>query len=58
MVRVNPDFYRPADLNLTVGNPSKAASRLGWQSKLGFEALIQMMIQADISRLKTGQMIL
>jgi len=57
MVRVNPDFYRPADLNLTVGNPAKAASRLGWQAKLGFEALIRMMIQADISRLKTGQMI-
>ena len=58
MVRVNPDFYRPADLNLTVGNPAKAASRLGWQAKLGFEALIRMMIQADITRLKTGQMIL
>jgi len=58
MVRVNPDFYRPADLNLTVGNPAKAAARLGWQAKLGFEALIRMMIQADIKRLQTGQMIM
>jgi GDPmannose 4,6-dehydratase len=58
MVRVNPAFYRPADINLTVGNPAKAKSHLGWQAKLDFEALIQMMIQADITRLKMGQMIL
>ena len=58
MVRVNPTFYRPADINLTVGNPAKAASRLGWKASLGFEALIRTMIQADIARLKTGQMIL
>src|SRR6476620_10773172 len=57
MVRVNPDFYRPADLNLTVGNAAKAAARLGWKASLGFEALIRTMIQADIARLKTGQMI-
>jgi GDPmannose 4,6-dehydratase len=58
MVRIDPAFYRPADINLTVGNPAKAARRLGWQARLGFEALIGMMIEADMTRLKTGQIIL
>jgi GDPmannose 4,6-dehydratase len=58
MVRIDPAFYRPTDINLTVGNPAKAARRLGWQARLGFEALIGMMIEADMTRLKTGQLIL
>ena len=58
VVRVNPAFYRPADINLTVGNPAKAVAGLGWQASLGFDALIGMMIEADLKRLKTGQMIL
>jgi len=57
LVRVNPAFYRPADINLTIGNPAKAAACLGWQAKLGFESLIGMMIEADLKRLKTGQII-
>jgi GDPmannose 4,6-dehydratase len=58
MVRVNPAFYRPADINLTVGNPAKAVAGLGWQASLGFDALIGMMIEADLKRLKAGQVIL
>jgi GDPmannose 4,6-dehydratase len=57
MVRVNPNFHRPADTNLTVGNPTKATSRLGWQANLSFDALIQMMIQADLKWLKMGGII-
>jgi GDPmannose 4,6-dehydratase len=58
MVRVNPAFYRPADIRLTVGNPAKAADRLGWKAKLGFGALIRLMIEADLKRLKTGEITL
>jgi GDPmannose 4,6-dehydratase len=54
IVRVNSAFYRPADINLTVGNPAKAKSRLGWQAGHSFEELIRMMIEADIARVKTG----
>ncbi len=54
IVRVNPAFYRPADINLTVGNPAKAASRLGWKAKLGFAPLIGLMLEADLKRLKKG----
>ncbi len=58
MVRVNPAFYRPADISLTVGNPAKAGSRLGWQARHSFEDLIRMMIEADLARLKKGQIII
>jgi GDPmannose 4,6-dehydratase len=57
-VRINPAFYRPADINLTVGNPARAESRLGWKARLGFEALIGAMIEADLKRLKSGQIII
>jgi GDPmannose 4,6-dehydratase len=54
MVRVNPAFYRPADINLTVGNPAKVAGRLDWQARLRFDDLIRMMVEADMKRLKAG----
>jgi GDPmannose 4,6-dehydratase len=54
MVRVNPAFYRPADINLTLGNPTKVKSKLGWQAEYSFEKLIRMMIEADLAKLKTG----
>jgi GDPmannose 4,6-dehydratase len=56
LVRINPQFYRPADIGLTVGNPAKAAARLGWRPPVGFEALIGSMIEADLERLKSGRL--
>lgn len=58
VLRINSAFYRPTDIGLTVGNAAKAAARLGWRPNVGFEALIRMMVDADIERLKTGQMAL
>jgi len=55
LVRINPQFYRPADISLTVGSPAKAAARLGWRPTIGFEELIGMMIEADLKRLKDGR---
>ena len=50
IVRVNPAFYRPAEVDLLVGNPAKAAQVLGWESKTSLESLCTMMIQADLQR--------
>jgi GDPmannose 4,6-dehydratase len=50
VVRVNPAFYRPAEVDLLVGNPAKAAQVLGWESKTSLESLCAMMIQADLQR--------
>jgi GDPmannose 4,6-dehydratase len=50
IVRVNPAFYRPAEVDTLVGNPKKAQEILGWQRKIGFEALVALMADADDKR--------
>ncbi len=51
-VVVSPEFYRPAEVDLLLGNSSKAKEKLGWEPKVGFEQLINMMVEADLRRLK------
>jgi GDPmannose 4,6-dehydratase len=50
LVRVNPRFYRPAEVDLLVGDASLAAKLLGWQPTTTLEELSQMMVRADIRR--------
>jgi GDPmannose 4,6-dehydratase len=54
MVRVNPKFYRPAEVELLIGNPEKAKRELGWEPKTTLEQLCQMMVEADIRRNEAG----
>jgi GDPmannose 4,6-dehydratase len=54
VVRVNPKFYRPAEVELLIGNPEKARRELGWKPKTRLEQLCQMMVEADIRRNKAG----
>jgi GDPmannose 4,6-dehydratase len=46
----DPRFFRPAEVDLLVADPSKAAARLGWQPRVGFAELIRMMVEADLAR--------
>jgi GDPmannose 4,6-dehydratase len=50
VVRVNPKFYRPAEVELLIGNPAKAKAKLGWEAKTTLEQLCQAMVSADIRR--------
>jgi GDPmannose 4,6-dehydratase len=54
LVRVNPKFYRPAEVELLIGNPEKAKRELGWEPKTSLEELCQMMVEADIRRNMAG----
>jgi GDPmannose 4,6-dehydratase len=54
LVRINPKFYRPAEVELLIGNPKKAKLELGWEPKTTLEQLCQMMVEADIRRNETG----
>lgn len=54
LVRVNPKFYRPAEVDLLIGNPEKARRELGWAPTTTLEALCQMMVEADIRRNECG----
>jgi GDPmannose 4,6-dehydratase len=53
-VRVNPKFYRPAEVELLIGDPTKAREQLGWQPQTTLEELCQMMVQADLRRNASG----
>lgn len=50
VIQINPQFFRPAEVNLLVGDPIKAREKLGWQPKVGLEELCQMMAEADWRR--------
>ena len=52
VMRVNPKFYRPAEVELLIGNPAKAI--LGWEPQTSLEQLCHMMVQADLKRNATG----
>ncbi len=54
LVRVNPKFYRPAEVELLIGNPAKAKAKLGWEPKTTLEELCQMMVKEDIRRNQQG----
>lgn len=45
-------FMRPAEVDLLVGDPSKAGSKLGWEPQVSFEQLVQMMVESDLKLLK------
>ena len=51
-VVVDPQFYRPAEVDLLVSDPSKARSVLGWEPEVDFETLIRMMVDADLKQLR------
>ncbi|MDF9827425.1 GDPmannose 4,6-dehydratase [Ereboglobus sp. PH5-10] len=54
LVRVNPKFYRPAEVDLLIGSPAKAKEVLGWEPKTTLEQLCQMMVEADMRRNTNG----
>ena len=54
LMKVNSKFYRPAEVELLIGDPSKAKTILGWEPKTQLEELCSMMVKADITRNKNG----
>jgi GDPmannose 4,6-dehydratase len=54
LVRINPKFYRPAEVELLIGDPAKAKEKLGWEATTTLEQLCKMMIEADLRRNEHG----
>ncbi|PBI80639.1 GDP-mannose 4,6-dehydratase [Rahnella victoriana] len=54
LVRVSPKFYRPAEVELLIGDPAKAKEKLGWEPKTTLEQLCQMMVEEDMRRNEAG----
>lgn len=55
LVRINPKFYRPAEVDLLIGNPAKAKRELGWEPETTVETLAAMMVEADLRRNRQGR---
>lgn len=54
VVKVNPEFFRPAEVDLLIGDPSKAKEQLNWSAKTNLNELCAMMVKADLERAKNG----
>lgn len=54
VVKINAKHYRPAEVDLLIGNPEHAMNKLGWKPSISLEQLCQMMVEADLRRNQTG----
>jgi len=54
IVEVSPEFYRPAEVDILIGNPQKAKEKLGWEPKTKFEDLVRIMMEADLRRVSNS----
>lgn len=52
VIRIDPKYFRPAEVDLLLGDPSKAKRELGWELKTSFEQLVNMMTDADLAALQ------
>jgi len=53
-VVIDPAFYRPAEVDILLGDAAKARAKLGWKPEIALDALIKEMVEADIERVKLG----
>lgn len=52
-VIIDPKFYRPAEVEVLLGNPAKVKEELGWEAKTDLKSMIEMMVQADLKRVES-----
>ena len=57
IVKVNPQFYRPAEVDVLCGNPTKAERQLGWKRKVSFSDLVAMMVESDERRVRENNVL-
>ena len=48
IIKINPKFFRPAEVNILIGNPEKAKKELNWEPKTNINQLIKIMIDEEI----------
>ena len=57
LVKVNPKYFRPTEVDILVGDYSKAKKKLGWEPKVKFKELVRIMVEADLKRLQKKEII-
>ena len=51
LVEIDPRYYRPTEVELLLGDPTKAKEKLGWEAKVGLRGLVKMMVEGDVGKL-------
>ena len=54
-VDIDPNYYRPAEVDLLIGDPTKAREKLGWTARIRFRELVRLMVDADLSEVEGGR---
>ena len=52
VVTINPQFFRPAEVQVLLGNPAKAEEKLGWKREISFKELVERMVRHDLELAK------
>jgi len=52
VIEIDPRYYRPTEVELLLGDPTKAKEKLGWEAKVGLRELVKMMVEADLKKLR------
>jgi GDPmannose 4,6-dehydratase len=52
LIAIDPIYYRPTEVDILIGDPSKAKAKLGWEPKVKFDELARLMVQADLEKVK------
>lgn len=52
IVKIDPEYFRPTEVDLLLGNPTKAKTTLGWESKTSFDTLVKEMVEADLAMVR------
>ncbi len=55
LVKINPKFFRPAEVELLIGNPRNAETRLGWEREISFEDMVERMVHNDMELIAKEQ---
>ncbi len=51
LIQVDPRYYRPTEVEILIGDPSKAKEKLKWEAKVGLRELVKMMVEGDMGKL-------
>ena len=55
IVRIDTEYFRPTEVDLLLGDPTKAKTKLGWTSKTSFDDLVKEMVEADVEMVRGTQ---
>ena len=48
LIEIDARYFRPTEVDILMGDPTKAKEKLGWEAKVGFEELVKMMVDGDM----------